>query len=254
MSIKKIIHRLKWTFFTRTGAKETIINTEHGFKFIVRFSSGSAFLLYFGKYEIEEIDLIKKFVKPGMTVFDIGANVGYISLLMANLIGSNGKLFSFEPNPNIYSLLNENIEINPILNDGRIITEQIALSTSDDKMKFFCPIEGHEGLGGLKDTKRAPLEKVIEVNVKKLDDYVTENNIKNIDFIKMDVEGGELDVIKGGLKTIETMKPIILFEATDLNTTPYNYKVKDLILFLEEFGYNVKATDSENFIAIPEDG
>jgi FkbM family methyltransferase len=250
-SLKRIIHKFKWILFQKLGTKSTIIKTDLGFKFKVDFNNVSAYFFYFEKYELEEIDLIKKYLKPGMTVLDIGANIGYLTLLMSNLVGPEGHVYSFEPNPTIYSRLGDNIGINPDLDDGRITTEKIALGASEDKMEFYCPINGHEGVGGLQDTKRAPLDKVIEVKVNTLDNFVLEHNIDRIDFIKMDVEGGEFDVIRGAKNTLKKMNPIILFEATELNTAPYGYKVKDFLQYLENEGFTVKPSDSENFIAIP---
>jgi len=123
-----------------------------------------------------------------MTVLDIGGNIGYFTLLMAHLVGPEGKIHTFEPNPPIYSRLKKNIEINPELNDGRITLHKIALSSNNGETTFYCPIEGHEGVGGLKDTRRASIEKTIKVNVLTLDKFVLDNNLNKIDFIKMDIE------------------------------------------------------------------
>jgi FkbM family methyltransferase len=145
----------------------------------------------------------------------------------------------------------QNIEINPNMDDNRITSSTIALGNLEGNMDFYCPILGHEGVGGLKDTQRAPLEEVVKVEVKTLNNFVSENNIEKIDFIKLDVEGGEFDVLRGGIEIIRKMKPVILFEATDLNTSPYGYKVTDLLSYLKQEGFIIKTIDRENFIAVP---
>lgn len=131
-------------------------------------------------------------IKLGMTVFDIGANIGYFTLLMARLVSNAGQVYVFEPNPDMLNELIKNIKINPELSDGRIIIQKEALGNANGQKTFYCPIEGHQGVGGLKNTERAPLEKIITVKVNTLDDYIERNDIKKIDFIKMDIEGGEL--------------------------------------------------------------
>ncbi len=111
---------------------------------------------------------------------------------------------------------------------------------------------GREGVGGLKDIQRAPLGKVIKVAVQTLDRFLAEQSIARVDFIKMDVEGGELGVLRGAARMLKELRPTILFEAYEDNTAHYNYRVFDILSYLEQREYQVKqAGMSYNFIAIP---
>jgi FkbM family methyltransferase len=236
----------------RLGARKIAIRTNWGSMLEVQFTDISAFPMYFGNYEEEETQKIVKHVKRGMTAFDIGANIGYFTLLMAELVGSSGCVFAFEPNPIMYSRLESNIALNPQLEDGRIKAFPVALGKEQGLSSFFCPILGHEGVGGLKDVQRAPVSKAINVEVDTLDDIAVKHNIKRLDFIKIDVEGGEYDVFKGSEYVLRELRPIILFEACELNTSPYGYRVFEELQYLEQRGYTVKqAGFSYNFIAVP---
>jgi FkbM family methyltransferase len=236
----------------RLGAKKITIRTNWGSMLELHFTDISASPMYFGNYEEQETQKIVKHVKDGMTAFDIGANIGYFTLLMAELAGPSGCVFAFEPNPMMYSRLQSNIALNPQLDDGRVKAMPVALGKEEGLSSFFCPILGHEGVGGLKDVQRAPVSKAINVEVDTLDNIATKHNIKRLDFLKIDVEGGEYDIFKGSEYVLRELRPIILFEACELNTTPYGYRVFQELQYLEQRGYTVKqAGFGYNFIAVP---
>jgi len=244
---------LKYALHRRLGASTIRTHTSWGAALDLQFSDVStAYAINFGKYEEEEVKKIFKYVKRGMTVFDIGAHIGYFTLLMAHLVGPDGLVFAFEPNPITYTRLKSNIAINPHLNDGRIKILQTALGKAKSVQSFFCPVSGSEGLAGLKDTKRALINEVINVQVDTFDYFAVSHNVKKIDFVKMDIEGAEYDVLIGSEEILNELRPIILFEACELNTEPYGYRVFEELQYLEQRGYVVKqAGFSYNFIAIP---
>lgn len=243
-------NRIIWFLFKKLGKKGIISNNYQGYKLFLEFVDDSFEIYYHGLYEEEETSIIKKIVKEQMNVLDIGANIGYFSLMMANLIGPKGKVYAFEPNPKMFLRLKKNLEINPSYSD-QIEINQLALGNMEGIAKLFCPPPGLEGLGGLRNTKRIPIDKTINVNVITLDKYVKEHNIKKIDFIKLDVEGGEYDVIKGAEDTLTKNHPIILFEAEEKNIAPYDYHVFEVIDYLKNNGYVVeKIGNGPNFLAI----
>jgi hypothetical protein len=92
----------------------------------------------------------------------------------------------------------------------------------------------------------------IQVPVATLDEVVERHRIRSLDFVKMDVEGGELDVLRGAAHVLTAMKPVLLFEAFELNAAPYGYRVYEILSYLEQRGYTVRqAGMSTNFIAVP---
>ena len=149
------------------------------------------FLLEWGFYEKYETELFKRLVKKGMVVVDVGANIGYYTLLAAHLVGDEGKVFAFEPDPNNYSLLCKNIEVNGYRN---VIPVRKAVFSKSGEMELFLD---ESNLGG-HSLSEANVDKgaSIMVEVTSLDDYFRNTDYK-IDVIKMDVQGSEMAVLEG---------------------------------------------------------
>jgi FkbM family methyltransferase len=246
------LRRLKWKAYRWLRRPSIIFNHPLGYRLLLEFSDVAAPALYDGWYEEAEAEKIVELVQPGMTVLDIGAHIGYFTLLMAVRVGPLGKVYAFEPNPAVYRKLTANLALNARCSDGRVLVHNVALSAQNGEAEFFCPIDGYEGVGGLKDTKRAPLGSVTRVPIRTLDTVIEREGIRKLDFIKMDIEGGELDALRGAERTLAAMRPTILFEACDLNTEPYGYRVFHLLDYLERRGYEVKQAGlSQNFLATP---
>jgi len=166
------------------------------------------FLLEWGFYEKYETELFKRLVKKGMVVVDIGANIGYYTLLAAHLVGDEGKVFAFEPDPYNYTLLCKNIEVNEYKN---VIPVRKAVFSKSGKMKLFLD---KSNLGGhsLSETN-VDKSASITVEVTSLDDYFKNTDCK-IDVIKVDVQGSEMEVLEGMTNTInqnDALKIIIEF-------------------------------------------
>ena len=176
-----------------------------------------------GIYEEFETDLVKKEIHKGDVVIDIGANIGCYTIMFAKLVGDSGKVIAFEPDPTNYELLKKNIEINGFTN---VILEQKALS--DNPGKMMLSLNNENTAGHHLDFKNENSINSIEVDVLSLDDYFSYKNIE-INFIKMDVEGAESNVIKGMsniLKTSKNLKMIVEynpFAIKQLGLTPENY-------------------------------
>ena len=150
-----------------------------------------------GIYEEFETNLIKKEIHSGDVVVDIGANIGYYTLLFAKLVGEKGKVFAFEPDPTNFELLKKNVEINDYKN---VILEQKALSDSHGKM--MLSLNSENTAGHHLNFKQENIDNSIEVDVLNFDQYFAKRKL-DINFIKMDVEGAESNVIKGMTNTIK---------------------------------------------------
>jgi FkbM family methyltransferase len=247
------VRRLKWAWFRGLRRPSIVYDHYLGYRLKLLSSDDPTHDIYFGRYEPEETGKILELVQPGMTVLDVGANLGYFTLLMALRVGPEGKVHAFEPNPAMHKRLLDNLALNPRYADGRVAVYRLALSASTGEADFFCPADGNEGVGGLRDTKRAPVVGVARVSTQRLDELVETQRITKLDFIKMDIEGGELDALRGAERTLSGMKPVILFEAYELNTAPYGYRVFEILSYLEERGYVVTQAGmmAFNFLATP---
>jgi FkbM family methyltransferase len=149
------------------------------------------FLLEWGFYEKYETALFKRLVKKGMAVVDVGANVGYYTLLAAHLVGDEGKVFAFEPDPYNFDLLCKNIELNGFRN---VIPVRKAVSCKSGKRKFFLDKNNLGGHSLSEANVRTGAS--ITVEATSLDDYFKNTDYK-VDVIKMDVQGLEMEVLEG---------------------------------------------------------
>jgi FkbM family methyltransferase len=140
-------------------------------------------------FEPLETEIVKKEIKNGNVVVDIGANIGYYTLIFANLVGKEGKVFAFEPSPDNFALLQKNIEIN---NYQNVKLEQIAVSNKSGKTKLYLTVNpGDNRIYDLHDNSNS-----LEVVTIRMDDYFSSYDGK-IDFIKMDIQGAEWAAIQG---------------------------------------------------------
>ena len=167
-----------------------------GKRWIVGSSNDGCWL---GTYELSKVRRLTTFVKSGMTCFDIGANVGYYTLLFSVLVGQTGKVFAFEPLPTNVDLLRQHVQINRCRN-VRIF--DLALTDFDGE----APFEEHESrsMGHLAESSG------LKVRCATLDGLLREGEISIPHVLKIDVEGAELAVMIGARKMFESAKPVIL--------------------------------------------
>jgi FkbM family methyltransferase len=163
--------------------------------------------LYFsGTFEPLTESILERFIKPGMTTLDIGANIGYHTFRMARLAQPNGVVHAIEPTTWAIERLTKNSLLNPSLKNVKI--HQIGFSDCheglvDSSFQSSYSLQGKDHLDFH--------EKILITCV---DDFIDENRVKKVDFIKMDVDGFEGKIINGMKKTINRDHPIILFEIT----------------------------------------
>lgn len=183
-------------------------------------------------FETIEIDFVNKNLKNGQTFIDIGANFGLYSVFVSKKFkGCN--IHSFEPLPETFGIFQKNIDhnksVNVTANNKGLSSEKGELYFTNDKYA------GNHIVMNPKNTSN-----LTKVDVDVLDDYVTRNGIKKVDFIKCDVEGAELLVLKGAKNIIEKHYPTILIEIYDGWTQRFGHSANDVITYLLDFGYKVK--------------
>jgi len=153
-------------------------------------------------YEPMTTQVFKSVLRKGMNVIDVGANIGYFSLLASRLVGNNGKVWAIEPEPNNFKNLIENIKLNSMEN---IIPVGKAASDINDKARLFISREesGEHSLVGI----HPQIKDTIEVETFKLDDLVDNHKV---DLIKTDTEGHEVSVLSGASNIITHNKNLVL--------------------------------------------
>lgn len=150
-------------------------------------------------WEPLETEFFKKIISEGMQVIDIGANIGYFSILFSKWVGDNGKVFAFEPDPDNYELLLKNIHAN---NCKNIIPIKKAVSNYDGKTFLFHSNE-NKGDHRIFEAKILPEDEIrnrIEIESIRLDSFISPQ--QKIDFIKMDIQGSEMLALEGMMQIL----------------------------------------------------
>ncbi len=180
-----------------------------------------------------EIKLMEKIIKKGMIVFDIGANIGYHTLIFANLVGKNGKVYAFEPDPSNYRLLVKNIKVNGYKN---VVAVQKAISNESETLDFYLSQE-HRGDHRLYDTGDG--RKAIKVEATTIDKF-TKGKI-NPNIAKIDIQGAEFLAMQGMIGVIKRNKGlIILCEFSPNYLKKGGYSPKNFLQFLKQQGFKLK--------------
>lgn len=186
----------------------------------------------FDMYEKEDSKMLFNLVKDGDIIFDIGANIGWYSTHLAKKL-PNSIIYSFEPIPETYSALTKNIELNGLKN---IYLNNLALSSKIDKIKFYYSpfVNGASSMVNITENENM---KEVECFTNTIDNFIFENKVTKINFIKCDVEGGEFLVFKGGYDTIKKFKPIIFTEMLRKWSAKFGYHPNDIIKYFKELDY-----------------
>jgi len=191
-----------------------------------------------GIYEPKTSKIIKNFLSEGMTSIDIGASNGVHSLRMAKCVGETGKVYAFEPSRERFDYLMKNININNVRN---IIAENKGISNEHS----FQNIK-ETGFVRMDNKKHDPVFNRAEIVT--LDAYVKKNNLKDVDFIKIDTDGWEYKIISGAEEVLKKYKPVIIMEMRGMFFG--NKTVEDLVLFLSNLGYRFFREDTlQEFIS-----
>jgi FkbM family methyltransferase len=201
-------------------------------------------LIYNYIVDWEEFIFISKYLNNNSIAFDIGANMGFYTLWMSKYLSKGGEIHSFEPDKNNYYRLSQNISINTI--ESKIVLNQLGVYRSTDRLYISTGLDGENHI--VDDTYEG-LKTVIDAI--SIDDYVSINHIPKIDFIKIDVEGFELEVLKGA--TMLLSQKYIQVIQLELNKAlkNSNITVDDITSFIDSIGYTICHYDVENNILFP---
>lgn len=175
-------------------------------------------------------------IKPGMTVLDIGANIGFYTRLFSSLVTDRGKVYAFEPDTLNFRYLSREVE-----DCKNVILENAAVADSSGKITLFISDDINIDH---KTYDNGEMRRTVEVKSIRMDDYLTEK--EKIDFIKIDIQGYDYFALKGCQELISRNPEIVIFgefwpsALNDAGVNPESY-----IELLEELGLNVHLLDLE---------
>jgi FkbM family methyltransferase len=195
-------------------------------------------IYYHGCYEPETVAMIEGSLRAGSVFLDIGAHVGQYSVIAARKVGLGGAVHAFEPDSDTFRLLSKNVAAM-----ANVHANQIALSDRDGTATFYLADTTHIGFNSLRKPHECATERTCSVTVQTLDRYLAEHGISHVDFIKMDVEGGELNVLSGATHLLDVSKPAVLLEFNPKALGQFGHTCEDLETFLRRRGYDLRPVD-----------
>lgn len=190
-----------------------------------------------GEFEAKQTKLFLKAVKPGDIVFDIGANVGYYTVLASKKVGRRGKVFAFEPDPHNLTFLQKNQQINNCQN-VEIIEKAVA---DKDGKSYFLQDTSNPGESRLSNKGEITVETIT------LDTFISQKKIKKVDVIKIDIEGAEIQALKGGREFLKNSKNIKIFiECNQTKLKESKKTVDELIKKILSLKFEIKEIINES--------
>jgi FkbM family methyltransferase len=199
-------------------------------------SSNASYLL--GSAEPEVQAALAAFVRPRMTVFDVGANVGFLSVIAARLVGDTGHVICYEPLPANASQLTHNVKLNRF---SHVTIRREALGRADGEAEFQVSAVGT--MGKLASLARGVAEPAgrITIPIRRLDTLVSDGVVPAPSLIKIDVEGAEEDVLLGATEVIRKHRPLLMIELHGTNAC--------IARLLESWDYRAMVLGSDQRVA-----
>jgi len=198
------------------------------------------FLPFFRLFERTEMKLVADLLRPGMKVIDAGANIGVYSLLAAQCIGSEGKIWAFEPSESTYRLFFDNLALN---NVSTVTANRLALDDARGQLTLrsqngFGDLYRHLDYSGHANEG----DRVETVEVSTLDEFAAANGIDAIDFFKIDVEGGEYHLLKGSEQLLlRSPKVVVMVEIEEDWCLRNGHRVEDCFALLKSLGFTLSS-------------
>ena len=189
-----------------------------------------------GVYEQSVVDILSLLVKKNTFFFDVGANIGLISIpILKN--NPSCRCISFEPSPNALPYLERTLSESSLADRWQVIGRAVGAESGESD--FYLSIPELGAYEGLKSAGRVLVDRVIKVPVSTIDQEWYNLGKPKVTIIKIDVEGAELLVLRGAQDCIKNCRPYIVLEWNDINLDSYQFHCKDLLLFVQNINYRL---------------
>jgi FkbM family methyltransferase len=189
-----------------------------------------------GNNELPIQRALAEYLKGGGVLYDIGANVGFFTVLGARLAGPTGLVYAFEPVPENAAYVRLNVRLNGFRN-VRVIEKAVSSQSGPGELW----VAEYSGGAALTTTAMPPDAKTtIAIEVVSIDDLVPLRNWRLPTVVKIDVEGAEMDALKGMLRTLREARPVVVYEIDDGKPEGFERKYHACEEFLQQAGYRVQ--------------
>jgi FkbM family methyltransferase len=224
----------------RTGLCRFFSISQDGYT-LTFFPSNLSTSLWIDPHDRDEDQLfLRRYLKPGDTVIDVGANIGFTVLASSRAVGASGRVFGFEPHPRIFKYLSQNV----------------ARNNATNVQLYNVAVGDTEGEIGFSDTKRDdmnrpdPANQSMKIPLRTLDQYMAQQ--QRIDLLKIDVEGYEKLVFTGATQVLGRAR-CVYFEASEENFRNFQYATPDLLKILFGAGFEVYRLQDQKLIRLAGD-
>jgi FkbM family methyltransferase len=191
--------------------------------------------LMYGEFEATEMSFVEKLLRSGMTALDVGAHHGLYTLLLSKKVGRKGRVMAFEPSPRECRRLEKHLRFNRCSN---VHLERCAAGSEPGEADLFLADGFQDWCNSLRPPALPDPTRAVPVRVRRIDDVLAEQGVSKVDFIKLDVEGGELAALEGATRLLYgESRPAILAEVQDTRTRPWGYPARETIQFLIRMDY-----------------
>lgn len=236
--------RVMWRYCNKKKLQKPIIMTWYdGLKVYVYLGNDMSRTLFVGGCtEPNEFFFLNKVLRQGMVFIDVGASEGLYSLFAAKRIEPTGTVLACEPSHREFTRLQANLQLNHLRNVRAL---QIGLSNRSGEAMLRVAGYAHEGQNTLGDFVHTNIEcsHMEQVALKRLDDLIDEERLRQVDIIKLDVEGAEFSVIDGAQRTLAKFSPLLLLELLDAALRYQGSSVEEVLALLKSLGYEIYTFD-----------
>lgn len=202
-----------------------------GLRFRVKPEKRFAYLWYWGACEPKLLRPFVALLSPGMTVLDVGSNFGWYTALFSHLVGPTGRVHAFEPLPAAFAETTETVELNRL---SQATVHNVAVSDSPGNLVFSLDPKRSEiasALEGATGTER------VECRTTTLDHFIAESGLEEVHLVKVDVEGLELEVLRGADELLRNQGPVLSLEFAGYLLRSRGLAPDVILSFLKERGY-----------------
>ena len=197
------------------------------------FHAERGFLDYWGE-DVGDLRFLWRILRANMVFFDVGAYHGFYTLVAARKLRGRGLIVAFEPSPREHRRLRLHLRLNGL---SSVRCEPLAAAAASARRRFFVVSSADTTMNSL---RHPAVEGAIEetlVETVSLDHYCRQNGLQRVDVLKVDAEGGELEVFAGATGLLESCRPLILCEVLDKVTQPWGYRAREIVDMLRRFDY-----------------
>ena len=231
--LRELLRRMQLNLVWLLGLKPKFITLDNNVRMYLDRGDSVGYSLE--EYEPTAKNTMKKYIKKGDVVIDCGASLGYFTLMFADIVGKEGKVYAFEPNENNFPYLNKSLLFNKFLNRVELCLGAI----SDKEGEGVLFVSPSAGSSVMYDEGR--FSKKVIVQTYTIDSLFKD---KKVDFIKMDIDGSEIRALKGARETIKNNPHIkMLIEFSSSRIVETGNKPEEMINLLKEYGFKLRSVN-----------